>query len=169
MWLYFMFMFRSLKKKYKDFGITKSVRIERYLENIESKFELRNQKDKDIVNDLNKLIVDRLNRVKKVYNIELFLYAGAYFSFFSYFFSDYLVLVAINEIISIIVGFFGTTIFLIALFFTSRLKELYYQDLNLMTAHVVSIYTKNKFTEDNLFDESNTYNAFINFFKKRGF
>ena len=61
-------------------------------------------------------------------------------------------------------------IFVIALFVTNRFKELYYQDLTLLTAHLISLYSKIGYVEDEkVFDESNMYRIFLNFFKKRGY
>lgn len=162
-------MFSKLKKKISNYGVTRQGRIKNYISNVEDKFTLKNQTDKDIVKEINSLIDDRITRIERISIIEVFLFVAVYFSFFSIFISNFFILSEFAKFLSSLFSFFGTTIFLIGLFFTNRFKQLYYTDLMILTSHLVSIYSQNRFDDNSLFNETNSYNAYLGFFKKRGF
>lgn len=145
-------------------------RIEDYISNLEEGIELKSKKDKEIISEINELIRIKIKKVKRIQFLTVIFFLGIYFSFVSFFFSDIILLGFVTEVIGQIVGFFGTTIFVIGLFIANRFKELYYQDLTLLTAHLITLYSKIGYIEDErIFDESNMYRIFLNFFKKRGF
>lgn len=145
-------------------------RIEDYISNLEEKIELKNVQDKEIIHEINDLIRLRIKDLKRSRTISFVFLVGIYFSFVSIFFSDLFLLGLITETIGEIVGFFGTTVFVIGLFITNRFRELYYQDLTLLTSHLISLYSKIGYVDDKMiFDESNMYRTFLSFFKKRGF
>lgn len=162
-------MKKTLKNLFSNIKVTRFARIKSYVDNIEQKFTLTNTKDKEIVGEINKLIEDRGKRIEKLVMLNAFLYVGAYFSFFSIIFPDMIFFKNLTFVIKSLVSVLGTTFFIVCIFLTGKLIELYYQDLNLLTAHIVSIYTKNKLPEEPLFTEENKYNEFISFFKNRGF
>ena len=161
-------MITWLKNKISIFGITKYKRVENYLKNLENNVKIKNKKDEALSENILKLIKDRIKRLKRLYFISYIFYFGIYFSFVSFFFSDFFFLSKISILLSKVIGFFGTTTFVLGLFFTIKIKELYYQDLNLLSSHLIVIYDNNLIFNDNLF-ETNEYNKFIDFFKKRGF
>lgn len=161
--------------KYKlnkfNFSITRYQRVLNYIDNLDENIKIKNTKDKKIINDIKKIINLKINSIKRAYIINYFFYFGVYFSFFSVIFSDFLILSAFTSIISKIIGFFGTTAFVIGIFLTNKLLELYYQDLNLLTSNIISIYIKNKseFNQNISINNMNEFDPFINFFKKRDF
>jgi len=162
-------MLKLIKDKINIFGITKYNRILNYIDNLEDKIDPKSTKeDTKITLDLKELIEDRIKRLKKLYLIGYIFYFGIYFSFISFFFSDFFLLTKIKVLVSKLIGFFGTTTFILGIFFINKIKELYYQDLNLLASHLISIYDKNMNNKSEVFNE-NEYNTFINFFKKRGF
>jgi len=71
--------------------------------------------------------------------------------------------------VSKLISFFGTTIFIIGIFTTNKILDLYYEDLNLLVTHIISVYNKSHSFKLDIFNDANSYNKFIDFFKKRGF
>ncbi len=106
-------MITWLKEKVSVIGITKYIRIENYLKNIENNIEIKTEKDKDLINDIKILINDRILRLKKLYFINNILYFGIYFSFISFFFSFFFLFFKIKFFLSRALVFFGSTIFFI--------------------------------------------------------
>lgn len=162
-------MSNKIKNLYQKLGITRYKRIENYIQELEKNIKISSKSDDIEVSTINVMIKERIKNIKQANRINLFFYFGIYFSFFSIFFSNYFILSEINFLISQIVGFFGTTIFIIIIFFMNRFIDLYYQDLNLLSAHIISIYEKHNRTKSELFGQENNYGVFIDFFKKRGF
>jgi len=161
-------MINKFKENFNILGITKYNRILNYLNNIEKNVKIKSEKEKILVEHITELINDRIKRLKTLYLFTNILYFGIYFSFISFFFSDFFLISEISAIVSKGVGFFGTTTLIIVLFLTNNIKELYYQDLNLLSSHLMDIYNKNIPNNKKLFD-NNKYDTFIEFFKKRGF
>ncbi len=162
-------MISWIKQTFKNLAYTRYKRVLKYIENLESSIKIESKKDEEIIAEINNLIADRVKRLRRSYVVLGLMYFGIYFSIFSLFFSDVFILSEIADLISKIISFFGTTLFIIGTFLTGKMIELYYQDLNLLTAHLISIFTKNKFKDESLFENENNYSHFINFFKKRGF
>lgn len=160
-----MMMFNEIKKMYSKLAFTKYQRIEKYIKLLQEKFELKKKDDLEIVKEINYLIEDTLKAVKILSVMSTISYFGIYFSFISAVFSGGSFLTGLTETIGAVVGFFGTTLFVVLLFFSNRLSALYYQDLNLMTAHLITIYSSNKMKDEYLFEGHNSYNSFIKFFK----
>ena len=163
-------MINWIKEKIDRFGFTRYKRVLNYIANLKSSIKITSKHDKNIIAEIDELINDRVKRLEKSYTLLGFLYFAVYFSFFSLLFSDILIISELVSIFSTVISFFGTTVLIISIFFTNKVIELYYQDLNLLTAHLISIY--NKASSNNtaeLFDDMNEYNSFISFFKKRGF
>lgn len=156
-------------KKIKNAIPTRYNRIKTYIQILDKNITITNQRDKNNVAEIKKLAYELIIKLEKYYKINLALYIAIYFSFISFFFSDIIILSEISLLISKIVGIFGTTIFLIGLFFTNKIIELHYQDLNLLTAHLISIYSKyQKDTiEEILPADQNNYSSFIDFFRKK--
>ena len=153
------------------YSFTRHGRIKKYLENLRENVTLT-QNDKEIVEEINEIIDVRIKGLKRITAILVVLYIGVYFSFVSFFFQEFYFLEQVGELIRTIISVFGTTVFVIAIFFVNKVRELHYGDLNLLTAHIISIYN-NKFT---ILDEEvprltnkNDYEVFIAFFRKRGF
>jgi len=164
-------MMQRLNGKYNYFAPLKYNRIRNYIKNLEDNIIIKNKKDNQTVEEIKELIDVLIKKLKNYYRLNMFLYFAIYFSFVSYIFSDILIISEIAEIFGKVIGVVGTTIFFIALYFSNRIIELYYQDLNLITAHIISIYSK--YEKDNIDEDTsiteNYYKAFINFFKERGF
>lgn len=152
------------------YSFTRYGRIEKYLQNLRENITLT-QNDREIVDEINEIIEGRIKGLKRINIITVFLYLGVYFSFVSFFFNEFYFLEQVGQLIKTIISVFGTTVLLIAIFFVNKIKELHYGDLNLLTAHIISIYN-NKFVIDeeiSRITNKNDYEAFIRFFRKRGF
>lgn len=162
-------MFNFIIQRFDKFGITRYTRIKNYLSALDSKYEIKSQKDENLLKELEELILDRSKRLRRVHIIIVLLYFAVYISIFSLLFSDLFFLSDFISLISEIISFFGTAVFLILIYFANNLKELYHSDLILMSSHIISIYNKYEPDSEVLFKESNTYNKFIDFLKKRGF
>lgn len=157
----------------KNFYITplKYNRIRSYLDNLEQNIKIKSKKDEQIVIESKILVEDLIKKLKNYYRLNMILYFAIYFSFVSYIFSDIAIISEIAAAFGKIIGVVGTTVFFVALYFSNQIIDLYYQDLNLITAHMISIYTKHQ--KDNV-DEiaettGNYYKVFIEFFKERGY
>ncbi len=158
----------KIKEKYYLLGITRYVRIQNYLSYLSEKINVSDEKDKRNVARIENLVEERLRAVKRLQLIILFSYVGIYFSFISYIFSDSLILSSVALFISKIVSFFGTTLFFITLFLSTRFSNLHYQDLNLLSAHLISIYNKyNTIDDEELFATLNQYQGILDFLKVR--
>ncbi len=153
----------------KNLAITRYDRIEMYLNSLNEKIKIKKKKDRESIEKTRLIINNRIKHIKRTTYILSFFYAGIYFSFISLFTSDYLFLAEITSIFGLVVSFFGTTIFFIGAYISNRILELYYQDLNLLTSHIISIYLINETTSDSILADENSYNHFIDFFANRGF
>ncbi len=158
-----------LKENLINFNITRFSRIKRYMKNLENHIKINSKRDKEVLEEINMLVQDRINRIRKLYIINSFLYFAIYFSFISLIFSDLFILSEFAQAFSRILSFFGTTGFIIGVFIVNKMIELYYMDLTLLSAHIISLYNKNHTEQEILFDETNSFNSYIDFFKKRGF
>lgn len=157
-----------IKEKYSALGLTRYKRIINYIDLLDEKITITSQHDLEVVKELKELINERLKAVKVLYIIDTISYFGIYFSFISFFLRDLFLLSEVAHVLSKAIGFFGTTLFVVILFFSNRLSNLYYQDLNLLTSHLIAIYNKyEKEENDPLFGKLNQYSSFINFFKKK--
>jgi len=164
-------MIERLNNKYNYLAPLKYNRIRNYIKNLEDNIIIKNKKDKQTITEIKELIDFLIKKLKNYYRLNSFLYFAIYFSFISYIFSDMLIISDLAEIFGKVIGILGTTVFFIALYFSNRIIDLYYQDLNLITAHLISVYSK--YEKDNI-DEvtdvaENYYKTFIKFFKNRGF
>lgn len=151
-------------------SFTRHGRIEKYLENLEENISL-SKKDREIVTEINDIINQRIKTIRKLNVILVFLYLGVYFSFVSFFFQEFYLLEQVKNFIRTLISIFGTTIFIVAIYFVQRGKDLAYGDLNLLTSHIIAIYN-NKFSfkdQINTIKDKNDYEVFIAFFRKRGF
>jgi hypothetical protein len=136
---------------------------------LRSHITIKNPKDQRSIEEIEEIVEKIIKKVRIYSRINIILYFAIYFSFVSFFFSDILLLSDIVTVISRIISLFGTTIFIIAIYFSNKIIELHYQDLNLITAHLISIYTKyqKETFEEMPSSSSNYYRAFIEFFEKR--
>lgn len=158
-----------IKDIYIKLGITRYKRIQNYIKELEKNVIISSNFEKNEISLINKLILDKIKFIKRANKINFVFYFGIYFSFFSIFFSNYFFLSEIADLIARIIGFFGTTIFVIGIFFINKFIDLYYQDLNLLASHIISIYQKSAKSKIKIFEPENNYSIFIDFFKKRGF
>lgn len=167
--------FQDMKKRklfsdnFFDLGFTKHGRIKKYLHNLETHITIDSKKDREVLNEINVLIKDRINKIRQFNIINGILYFLIYFSFISLFFSDLFILSEFMKLLSKILSFFGTTVFIICVFFINKIIELYYQDLTLLAAHIISLYSDNHTEDEVLFNETNEFTKFIDFFRKEGF
>lgn len=161
--------FKKISALLTNLAVTKYERIQNYIDNLEKNIKIENHIDKSHISELRLLIDDRISRLKKLYLITLTMYIGIYFSFFSLLFSNTVILSEIAHFLNILISFVGTTALIVCIFFINKLREVYYQDLNLLSAHLISIFNNQKNIDKPLFPDSNSYNEFITFFKRRGF
>ncbi len=152
-----------------NFNLIKYKRIENYILELENNIEIKSKKEIKIINSLKELMKEKIKHIKRLNFILYFLYFGIYFSFLSIFISNFILFNEVYNFISKIIGFFGTTIFIIGIYITNKFLEFYYQDLNLISSHLISILINNSSKNEIFFVEENSYKPFINFFKKRGF
>ena len=157
------------KEKYEFLALTRDKRIVSYIENLESSVKIKSKKDREFIDQIEEIIYERISRIRRLYVLLGIFYFGIYFSLFSLFFSNLFIISEIADVVSKIASFFGTTAFIIGVFVVSRLIELYFQDLNLLTAHLIAVYNSNGLYEEDLFVNRNQYENFISFFKRRGF
>lgn len=161
------------EKERRNFYITplKYNRIRSYIDNLEQNIKISNKKDKEIVAESKVLVNDLIKKLKNYYRLNFILYFAIYFSFVSYIFSDIVIISQLAEAFGKIIGVVGTTVFFIALYFSNQIIDLYYQDLNLITAHLISIYSKHQKenVEEIAETTGNYYKTYIEFFKSRGF
>lgn len=162
-------MFKSTVRMFNSIPLTKYERIERYIENLEENISIKNTKDKKILLDIKDLIDHRLKSLRKLAFFTGTLYILLYFGFISAIFTDVFILDDVINIINVIIGIVGTTLIVILLYILTRVEEMYYGDLTLLTSHLISIYTKEGFNDEKMFKEVNQYEVFLAFFKKRGF
>lgn len=159
-------MFEKLKNQYEKIGYTKYKRIQNYIDLLDEKFVVKSIVDKQRIKEIRCLIEETIKAVKVLTVINTISYFGIYFSVISAIFSTGPLLSTLTETLGVIVGFFGTTLFVALLFFTSKLNDLYYQDLNLMTSHLITIYSKHRMVDESLYGGENSYKSFINFFSQ---
>jgi hypothetical protein len=159
-------MFENIKSTYKKIAFTKYMRIENYIDLLDKKYVITSLTDRERVKEIHQLIGETLKAVKVLTTINTISYFGIYFSIISAVFSSGTILYGLTETIGVVVGFFGTTLFVVLLFFSGKLNDLYYQDLNMMTSHIITIYSSHNMVEDTLYGGENNYQTFINFFKK---
>lgn len=159
-------MKEKILETYEKVGYTRYKRIENYIKLLETSYDVKSEKDAENIKELKFLIFDTLKAVKILSVVITISYLGIYFSAISAIFSTGTVLPFLTEAVGKIVGFFGTTLFMATLLIANKLNELYYQDLNLLTSHLIVLYNKHKLNKDTLFDAGNAYHSFIKFFKK---
>ena len=157
------------KTKYKELGVVRYRRIDNYLKLMEDNYDVTDESDKHTLKDINDLIDERVKALKALYVVIVVSYIGIYISVLSFMFSDVFIISEITTALSKALGFFGSTLFIITLFVSNRLNNLYYEDLSLLAAHAISIYNnyKIKAKEESIFEDRNEFITFINFFKYR--
>ncbi len=162
-------MFRSTFRMFNSIPLTRYDRIHRYIENLEDNIKINNNKDKKVLEDIRGLIDHRISSLRKLSFATGTIYILLYFGFISAIFTDIFFLNDVINLINVIIGVVGTTILVIILYILNRVEEMFYGDLNLLSSHLISIYTKEGFSDQKMFEETNQYEVFLSFFKKRGF
>lgn len=152
--------------KISRLGVTRYDRILNYIRFLEDKSKVKSH-NKKVVEQLHILIEEKIKQISRAYGIAYFFYTMIYFSFFSYIFAGSQYLIEVYTFFNQIIAFFGVTIFVIGVFITNKVIDLYYQDLNLLSAHLISIYRTKEVNSDLFSDDDQ--DAIIAFFKKRGF
>lgn len=147
-------------------GFTRFDRIEKYLRSIET-HKLKGKKDIETAIEIKELIDYRLKKVKRLYYLNIMFFVGVYFSVFSIFLPSAFTSSELGTFLSKLIGLIGTTLFIIAIFISNRIQELYYQDLNLLTSHYISIYSRNETKGANLRGAISAYHDFVQFFKNK--
>jgi hypothetical protein len=156
------------KKVTQNLSFSKYNRYLKYIEDLELSTETKiSEYDKKLINKLKDVLEFKIKQVDKLYYILYFFYFATYISFFSFIFSDFFILNQIYKALSKFISFFGTTVFLIGILFTNKLIDFYYEDLTLITAHIISIYSKYKLDLISEFEENNSYLRFIEYFNRR--
>lgn len=159
-------MFENIKRKIRDFGFTRLHRIERYIFYINETTKITSKNDAQLVEDINELIELKKSKVKTASTLLIISYLGVYFSFVSFILNDFFLLAEVTILINKVISFFGTTLFLIGIVIFTNLKDLYFQDLQLLSSQLIAIYTKYHTQEDQHFFKKNSYKAFIDFYKR---
>ncbi len=163
-------MFRTTVRIFGGLPLSRFERVEKYVKNIEENIKLKDKKDIEIAKEIKKLIKERVKAMRYLTWTSYVLYLLIYFSFVSLVLREFVFLSEVAKILNYILSIVGTTVLVIITYGISRLKELYYTDLTLLSSHFISIYSKAGFKEEkDMFSEKNEYEIFINFFKKRGF
>lgn len=162
-------MLSNFRKSLRHSTPTRYNRIMSYIHNLKKNIEVKNKTDLEIIEEIEFITKEIIKKVKVYSRFNIAFYVAIYFSFISFFFGDVFILSEIAILISKVVSVFGTTIFILGIYFSQKIIDLYYQDLNLITAHLISIYSKHqKETIDELPTLTpNYYSAFIQFFKER--
>ena len=161
-------MIKEVKKTIQHSTPTRYNRVLKYIHDLKENVPIKNQTDKEIVDGIEQLAKNIVKKVKIYARFNLAMYIAIYFSFISFFFTDIFIISELATIISRVVSVFGTTIFIFAIYFSQKIMELYYQDLSLITSHLIAIYTKHqKENIDELGVHDNYYSAFIKFFEER--
>jgi hypothetical protein len=154
---------------FNSIPLTKYARIKMYIENLEDNIIIKNNHDKKVLEDIRSLIYERIESIKWMTVATTIIYVLLYFGFISVVFTDFFLLDEIINFINVLIGIVGTTILLISLFILNRIIDMYYGDLNMLSSHLISIYTKEGFNDEKMFEEVNQYEIFLSFFNKRGF
>lgn len=164
-------MRKKIIKKILNSTPTKYNRIRNYVHALKKNIKITNKNDQKTILQIEKVLEETIKKLTFYNKITLFFYIIVYFSLVSYFLREIFLISKISIIISKIIGIFGTTIFFIAIYFSSKITDLYYQDLNLITANLISIYSKyqKEPIEEIPLQNTNYYKNFIEFFKKKGY
>lgn len=162
-------MIKKITKRINRSTPTRYNRILNFIYVLKNNINITNKKDQDIVIEIENIAKQIIKKVQLYSRLNILFYFAIYFSFVSYVFSDVEFLSELTSLISQIIGIFGTTIFIIAIYFANKIIDLHYQDLNLITANLISIYSKyqKQPIEELAEDKSNYYSAFITFFNRR--
>ena len=153
----------KVTEKYRKIGITRHIRVENYIKFLESNIKITKKKDIETTKDIKKKIKD----IKVLYILIAISYLGIYFSFISFFIIDLFLPPEFTLLLGQKISFLGTTSFFILLFISTRLRDLYYEDLNLLSSHFIAIC--NKYADKNkgsLFRDINKYSLYINYLEK---
>ncbi len=157
----------KVTEKYRKIGITRHIRIENYIKFLESNIKIAKKKDIETTKDIKKIIKKKIKDIKVLYVLIAISYLGIYFSFISFFIIDLFLSPEFTLLFGQKISFLGTTLFFILLFISTRLRDLYYEDLNLLSSHFIAIY--NKYADKNkesLFKDINKYSLYINYLKE---
>lgn len=162
-------MITKVRESLKNATPTKYNRIKNYMQLLEDNVEITSKRDQKNVEDIKDLSQKLIKKVKVYYRVNMVLYFAIYFSFISFFIPDVLILSEIGQLVSTVLSVVGTAIFIIAVFFSQKIVDLYYQDLNLLASHLIAIYTKHQkeYIEDIMDDKKNVYEKFIEYFRDR--
>jgi len=148
-------------------GITRQDRVLSYLKELDDSNNMPiSNKKMAILRELFRLVEERAKRVKLMSAIQTVCYLGIYFTFISLIFQEFVIFKYIGTIIGAIISGFGTSIFFIGVFITTQLKQLYYEDISLLSSHIISLYSTIDYTlmpED----AENVYKKFLEYFHKR--
>jgi hypothetical protein len=145
-------------------------RIKHHFRVLKNTVKVSSTVDKKKLESLREISNGIIKKIKLYERLNSFFYFAIYFSFFSIFFNDIVFLSSITEFVGKIIGVLGTTIFLIASQFVKKIVDLYYQDLDFISIHRITIYSKyqKSVNRKNMIDESdNSYNEFLYYFRKR--
>ena len=162
-------MGEKIKELEEEFLPFRYNRVRYHFRHLARNIEVFDKNDKYILGHLEKVTNHIIDKIKMYGKLNTFFYSMIYFSFFSMFFNDWLLFAGIREMIGMIIGFVGTTIFLIAIQFTNKIIELFYQDLSLVSSHRLIIYTKYQkkdMINDGFIGERNS-NVFLDYFRKK--
>ena len=162
-------MKEKIKKFKEEYFPFKYNRIRHHFRILDSSLNITNKSDNIILGDLERVTNNIIKKIKFYGRFNTFFYSMIYFSFFSMFFNDFLFLSELKEMIGLIIGFLGTTVFLVAVQFTNKIIELFYQDLSLISSHRMIIYAKyqKEVSEENSLEFEKSHNVFLEYFKKR--
>ena len=154
-------------EKYRKIGIVRYIRIKNYIRFLESNIKITKKKDIETTQNIKKIINNKIKTIKVFHILIIISYFGIYFSFLSIFIIDILLITELTQLSAQTIGIVGTALFFIILFISTRLRDLYYEDLNLLSSHFIAIC--NKYADKNkksLFSDTNKYPVYINYLEE---
>ncbi|MCA9486430.1 MAG: hypothetical protein H6500_01430 [Candidatus Woesearchaeota archaeon] len=98
------------------------------------------KKEESSALELHSQIEEKIAYIKRIHFFQNLFYALAYFSFVSAFIQGFFFFGPLAMLISKIVSFFGVSVFLILALFLSKILELRYTELTLITSRYIALY-----------------------------
>ena len=135
-----------MKKKFFKFvrqlGIVQYDIILNHLIFLKETTKIKNKKAEENIKKLEKVLFSKIKIIGKFYYLIYIMYFILYFSILSLLFSDSPIFSFLNEFLIKFIGVVGSGTILIIILFLNRVKDLAYQDINLVCMKIISLYVK---------------------------
>ena len=135
-----------MKKKFFKFvrqlGIVQYDIILNHLIFLKETTKIKNKKAEENIKNLEKVLFSKIKIIGKFYYLIYIMYFILYFSILSLLFSDSPIFSFLNEFLVKFIGVVGSGTILIIILFLNRVKDLAYQDINLVCMKIISLYVK---------------------------